>query len=298
MQDHPIHGKPGPLGRVLFSTHPVNISFHRIGLESGSALLNLPAGTQVRPFAPAGVPASYISGHGDAKGRKILYLHGGGYMVGSRRTHKSLAAYLSKIAKAECVLPDYRRAPEHPFPAALEDVYAVYLAMLDQGIDPQCIALAGDSAGGGLTAALLLALKAMGKPLPSCAYLMSPWVNLADNDLHFKAPFTKRTDIADWFCHFMSHMYVGQCDPAHPFVSPVFGDFQGLPPLFVTVGKYEPLCRQAEELAERAQMAGVDVTFKPYRSYVHVLQALAPFSKRIHGLLAKGGDFIHEHCPA
>ena len=298
MREHPIHGKPGPLGRIFFSTHPINVSLHRAGVEGGSSLFAVPRNTRVKSMVRAGVPCYGITGHDDSAGRVILYLHGGGYMVGSRRTHKSLASHLARIARADCILPHYRRSPEHPFPAALEDVYKVYLSLLEQGVDPGRIALAGDSAGGGLTMALLLALKALGRPLPSCAYLMSPWVDLADCDLQFAAPLTNRTDIADWFCDFMAGMYAGETHPAHPFISPVYGDFSGLPPLFVSVGRYEPLKKQADALVEKAWLSGVDVIYKPYRSPVHVLQALAPFSKRIHKLLVKGGLFIRERCPA
>ncbi|MBI9074823.1 MAG: alpha/beta hydrolase [Desulfatibacillum sp.] len=298
MREHPIHGKPGPLCRAILSNHPINITLHRAALDGGSALFGVPRGTLVTSTVRSGVPCKRITGHQDSAGRMILYLHGGGYMVGSQRTHKSLAAHLACIARADSIVPHYRRSPEHPFPAALEDAYKAYLSLLDEGIDPSRIALSGDSAGGGLTVALLLALKAMGQPLPSCAYLMSPWVDLSCSDLRFSVPLYKRTDVADWFSDFMAEMYVGSSDPAHPFISPVFGDLSGLPPLFVAVGKNEPLRRQSDLLVEKARQSGLDVTYKPYRSPVHVLQALAPFSGRIRNLLGKGGDFIRERCPA
>lgn len=295
---HKIRRTPDFLYKMVMNRHPYSVKAHRLLIEAGSVFLGNPKGTAIKTVNKAGLVCKWITGHENEKKRTILYLHGGGYVTGSIRTHSSLVAHLCHTASARALLVDYRLAPEYPFPAALEDAFAAYHALLDDGISPDNIAISGDSAGGGLTMALLMALKKTKKPLPAAAYLMSPWVDLTKSDTRFDfLPGTKSADIADWTCDFMAGLYAGDTDLSHPYISPIKGDFTGLPPIFISVGRYEPLRRQAWILAEKIQQCGVDVTYKPYRSPIHVAQAMAPFSRRAKGMLAKGGKFIKENCP-
>jgi acetyl esterase/lipase len=221
-----------------------------------------------------GVPTSlFVPRHLGAPGSPssdttLLYLHGGAYIFGSMRTHGELIARLALATPARTLAPTYRLAPEHPFPAAIDDVVAVYRALLESGVDPRRLVIAGDSAGGGLTMALLLRLRAAGHPLPAGAALICPWVDLSaeGGSLTRNAPF-------DWGDEAIgrrwTRTYLAGQDPRDPLASPVFADLRGLPPLLVQVGGAELLRDQGTALAERAKEAGVDARFKIEPDMVH-----------------------------
>lgn len=201
----------------------------------------------------------------------ILYLHGGGYVSGSPRTHRALMGHLSRHARAYILALDYRLAPEHVFPAALEDAWAAYWWLLNRGVPPGRIAVAGDSAGGGLALALLLALRDAGAPLPAGGICFSPWVDLAltGASLHKN----KLTDfINEDILRATAEMYLGGHDPRDPLVSPLYADLRGLPPLLVQAGSAELLYDDSRRLAHNARKAGVDVQFDVYEGMVHVFQ--------------------------
>jgi acetyl esterase/lipase len=201
----------------------------------------------------------------------ILYLHGGGYVSGSPRTHRALMGHLSRHTRARILALDYRLAPEHIFPAALEDAWAAYWWLLNQGTPPEKIAIAGDSAGGGLTLALLLALRDARAPLPAAGICFSPWVDLAHTGASLHK--NKHTDYinAD-ILRATAEMYLGGHDPRDPLVSPLYGDLRGLPPLLVQVGSAELLYDDSRRLAHNARKAGVEVQFDVFQGMVHVFQ--------------------------
>jgi acetyl esterase/lipase len=201
----------------------------------------------------------------------ILYLHGGGYVSGSPRTHRALMGYLSRHTQARVLALDYRLAPEHVYPAALQDAWAAYWWLLKQDIAAKRIVVAGDSAGGGLTLALLLALRDAGAPLPASAICFSPWVDLAltGGSMHRN----KATDyINEEILKATAQMYLGGHDPHDPLVSPLYGDLQGLPPMLVQVGSAELLYDDGRRLAHKARRAGVEVQFDVFPGMVHVFQ--------------------------
>jgi acetyl esterase/lipase len=217
----------------------------------------------LRPAHPVGV-------------RTILYLHGGGYVIGSCNTIRPLAAQLATAASARVLTVDYRLAPEHPFPAAVEDAVVAYRWLLDEGYDPGSLAIGGDSAGGGLTVATLVAARDIGLPLPAAAVCISPWVDLtlsapsidanAKND-----PQVQRSGLAR-----MAGWYLAGQDPTMPLASPLFADLSGLPPMLIHAGSVEALVDDARGLAQAASGAGVDVTLECWEDMIHVWHAFAP----------------------
>jgi acetyl esterase/lipase len=200
----------------------------------------------------------------------LVYTHGGAYAYGSSRSHRHLAGTIGAAAETAVLSLDYRRAPEHPFPAAVEDAFAAYRWLLDQGVAPARIALAGDSAGGGLVVASMLRARDAGVPLPAAGACLSPWFDLtgeagtlrthADRD-----PLLDPDDLGR-----MAGLYLAGADPRHPLASPAFADPRGLPPLLVHVGSEEILLDDARTFARSAAAAGVAVTLEEWPDMVHV----------------------------
>ena len=229
------------------------------------------------------------------RGRSLLYFHGGGYALGSSKAHAEMASWIARAARARVCVLDYRRAPEYRFPAAVEDALLAYRWILNSGADPRTVAVGGDSAGGGLTLALLTSLRDRGEPLPGCAVCISPWVDLemtgasiigkADLD-----PLLTRAGLqqfADW--------YLGGQNPRQPLVSPLHADLRGLPPLLIQVGTSEILLDDALRLAERASAAGVPVTLCQYEDMPHVWHVFASFLPQGRQAANEIGDFVMQN---
>ncbi|MHA1987601.1 MAG: alpha/beta hydrolase [Promethearchaeota archaeon] len=229
------------------------------------------------------------------KDNVVLYLHGGGYVLGSINTHKGLGYRISRASKSRVLLIDYRLAPEHPYPAALEDSVAAYRWLIDEeGIDPQNIVISGDSAGGGLTAATLLKIRDNGITLPAGGVLISPWTDL---DLTGDSVKTKRRIDplldASGLC-FMSNLYIKDDDPKNPYISPLYADLNGLPPLLIQVGSAELLLDDSTRFSEKAKSAGVDVLIEVWEDMIHVFQALALWAPEGMQAIEKIGKFIQK----
>ena len=229
------------------------------------------------------------------RSRSILYFHGGGYALGSSRAHAEMASWIARAAQARVFVLDYRRAPEYRFPAALDDALLAYRWMLTSGIDPRHLAVAGDSAGGGLTLALLSLLRDRGEALPSSAVCISPWVDLqmTGTSILSKAaldPLLTRHGLqqfADW--------YLGGQDSRNPLVSPLYADLRGLPPLLVQVGTSEILLDDAVRLEQRARAAGVKVTLSLYEDMPHVWHVFASFLPEGKRAASEIGEFVMQH---
>ena len=225
----------------------------------------------------------------------ILYFHGGVYVIGSAVFSVPLVGDLVRRTGTRAITLDYRLGPEHPYPAAVEDARAAYEGLLAQGVAPEQIALAGESAGGGLAVATLLALRQAGVPLPSCAFVMSPYVDLtlAGETLATKrdldpllTPDGLRTRVPD---------YVGGADASDPLISPIFGDLSGLPPMLIQVGSHEVLLSDALRLAARAASADVPVTLEVTPGVPHVFQAYAALVDEAAAALDRAAGFLHAH---
>ena len=239
-----------------------------------------------------GVNAIDVTIRGIDTANMILYFHGGVYVIGSAATSVPLVSDLARRAQARALTVDYRLAPEHPYPAAVDDARAAYEGLLAQGVDAGQIALAGESAGGGLAVATLLALRDAGTPLPSSAFLMSPYADLTlsgETILENQAtdlvltPEGLRLRVTD---------YVGGADASNPQISPVFGDLSGLPPLLIQVSSDEILLSDALRLARKAAIDGVPVTLEVTPGVPHVFQGFAPVLDEGNAALDRASTFL------
>jgi epsilon-lactone hydrolase len=256
-----------------------------------------PEGVEVTPVVAGGVPAEWVAAPAADANRVLLYLHGGGYCMGSLRSHRLLVSRLSAEAHARVLNLDYRLAPEHPFPAAVDDAVAAYNWLRAEGVGADRIAIAGDSAGGGLTLATLLALKDAGVPLPAAAVPLSPWTDLegtgdsmrtrASVDVMIKPDRIKET----------ADLYANGQDMRQPHLSPLYGDFAGLPPLLIQVGDAEVLLDDARRVGDRAKAAGVDVTLEVWDEMPHVFQAFLGLLPEADQACARIGEFVRAHVP-
>lgn len=209
-----------------------------------------------------------------ADDRVVLHLHGGAYLMGSPRTHLGMAASLSRTSRSTVVLPEYRLAPEHVFPAALDDAVASYEWLVERrGFEPARIAVSGDSAGGGLGLAMLTRLRDEGRELPACYVGLSPWTDLAGAG----ASLHELEGVDPWLSAAMvqpaARAYAGETPLDDPLVSPLYADLTGLPPMLVHVGSHEILLDDARRLVERARAAGVDASVGVFDEMWHVFQA-------------------------
>jgi acetyl esterase/lipase len=208
-----------------------------------------------------------------AKDRVFLFLHGGGYNAGSPRTHRMLAAHLSRATHMRLLTPDYRLAPEHPFPAAVKDALQVYGWLQSQGFVPEHIVVGGDSAGGGLTLSMLLALREAGAPMPHAAVLLAPWTDLTASSPSYRSNRKFDPIITQEGLQEAGIWYAGDRNPADPMMSPLFADLRGLPPLLIHAASDETMVDDSRLLADRARAAGVDVTCRIYDGLWHVFHA-------------------------
>jgi len=247
------------------------------------------------PVNANGVKAEWITAKNAAPDRVIMYLHGGGYVMGSIDTHRELVARLSKAAQARGLAIDYRLAPENPFPAAVDDSITVYRWLLAQGYKPERIVIAGDSAGGGLAVSTLLALRDLGASLPAAAVCISPWVDfVAEGDsMTSRAaqdPLVSREMILN-----LAKMYMGEKGSLRePLAAPINAYLNDLPPLFIQVGNSETLLDDATRLADKAKEAGVDATLQIWDEMPHVWHLAAPSLPEGQEAIEKIGEFVRE----
>jgi acetyl esterase/lipase len=229
-------------------------------------------GVDVRRETVAGLTSEWLTPQAPAKGKVLLYLHGGAYIMGNFATHRQLVSYIARACGVKTLLPEYRLAPEHPFPAAIEDALSVYRSLRDDGYAPGDIVVAGDSAGGGLTMALLLSLRDAGEPMPAGAVLFSPWLDLTGSG----ESMVTRADRDPWFnpaeMKYLRNYYCREDEFSLPLVSPVFADCEGLPPVYIQVGDDEILLSDSTRIAEKLEKAGGDVTLEVWPEMWHVFQ--------------------------
>jgi acetyl esterase/lipase len=245
-----------------------------------------------------GVPAEWISVADSTDKMTILYLHGGGHVIGSTTSHADLVARLSRATGARALSLNYRLAPEHPFPAALEDAQAAYLWLLDNGARPETIVVSGDSAGGNLALALMLALKDAGEPLPRGAALISPGTDFARKGGSYEDRVEADPILSPALVDVWARLYLGDADPESPLVSPLRGDLGGLPPILIIVGDAEILLDDAVRFAEKATEAGVDCTIEVWEEMVHIFPIFAPILPEGQQAIDRIGEWVKEHISA
>lgn len=284
--------------RVLFRGvigRPFPERFQRFWLRMIAGATLGASGTTTQP-GTWGVPGLWIR-HGDSDDRRVmLYLHGGGYTLGSPQTHRTLASHLAKAARCSVLLPDYRLAPEHPYPAALDDAVLAYRALLDH-FKPAQIILAGDSAGGGLALCTALALREAGLPRPSSLVLISPWT-----DLSLSGPtISSNADIdplltRGWLQR-AADAYRGDLPAQDARVSPLNAVLDGLPPILIQVGSQEILLSDSQRLAERSRALGLDVRLQVEDGLWHDFQMHAGVLKAADAAIERIAAFVNQTSP-
>ncbi len=282
------------LKRKPIEDTPESIAKFRQQVERG-APSRLPEGIVRVPASAGNRYAEWIRPVDGPKDRAILYFHGGGYISGSCPSHRRHVVKFVQGCGIGAFLFDYRLAPEHPFPAALDDALAAYQTLLAEGHLPEHIVFAGDSAGGGLVFATLLALCEHGLPLPAAAVVLSPWtdLNCTGDSLHTRASLDVFTPAGAWTV--FSKAYIGSADRCHPWISPLYGDLHGLPPLLIYAAGHDVLVDDSTRFAEKARLSGVDVTLRVGEGMFHCYPALSPLFPEARQAMDEICAFIKTH---
>ena len=264
----------------------------RLAFEETAATFKLDEDIVCERLGVGGIPAEWVTAPEAAEDRVLLYLHGGGYVIGSMRAYRVMLSRMSRASTSRVLGIEYRLAPENPFPAAVEDSIAAYRWLLSQGFRPEKIAIGGDSAGGGLTIATLVALRYLGEPLPAAGICISPWVDLEGTGESMTTKAAEDPLVQKEMLEFMTSLYVGNRDTRAPLAAPLYADLRGLPPLLIQVGTAETLLDDSTRLADRAKAAGVEVDLQISDDMVHVWQWYAPVLPEGQQAIDKIGEFI------
>jgi acetyl esterase/lipase len=286
---------------ALFRSQPQaegnDIGTAREGFEKLGQFLGGAPDATVEKVDAGGVPAAWVAAPGIDDARTILYLHGGGYVIGSINTHLRLAYDLSAAASARVLLIDYRLAPEHPFPAAVDDATAAWRWLIAKGHDPKRIAIAGDSAGGGLSIATAVNLRDKRLGLPGCVVGISPWVDMegSGHSMTTRAeqdPMVQKPGLL-WF----AGLYLKGANPKSPLAAPLYADLKGLPPMLIQVGTAETLLDDALRIAEKLHTAGVETKLAVWPNMLHVWSLFAPKLSEGRDACIEAGAFIRSKTP-
>lgn len=269
--------------------------------STGAVVLGLPSSplykeTRFERINVDGVQAEWFRRSDAQGGPVILYFHGGGYGLGSIDTHRDLVARICRACRGSALSLEYRLAPEHRFPAQLEDALAAYRFLLDEGIDPRRIVLAGDSAGGGLVISTLVTLRDSGEPMPAAGVCLSPWTDMEIRgttvDANERYDYISRRALTQYRSRF-----VLDGDVRNPLASPLEADLAKLPPILVQVGSAEALLDDSLRFADRARQAGVDVTLRVWEDMIHVWQLFAFLVPQGAAAIDEIGDFVRHRIP-
>ncbi|MGH6877743.1 MAG: alpha/beta hydrolase, partial [Rhizomicrobium sp.] len=273
--------------------HPgISVADRRQRLGAYEGWIGRPPKGTVEAELPLGeIPTTRIARPESDPGRHVLFLHGGGYITGSPALYRHVLWRFASASKAQIAAIDYRLAPEHPFPAALDDAAAAWRGLLAEGADPRRSAIMGDSAGGGLALALALRLRDEGGPLPAAIVAISPWTDLAITGESCRNDAADPMLKSDCLKPFAAQ-YLGGADSRHPYASPLYGDLRGLPPTLLQVGSDEILRDDATRMAERMRDAGCEVVLEVWRRMPHVWHAFAPLMPESTRAIARIGAFM------
>lgn len=263
----------------------------REDMERNARRLKMAKGVEVSPTQVEGVPAEWIRPAGARNDKAMLYLHGGGYCMGSCDTHRPLVSRLAKAGDIDTLSIAYRLAPEHPFPAAFDDATAAYDGLLNDGYAPDDIVVAGDSAGGALAVALCISLRDNDMPLPAAVVCISPWIDLKGTGESIRTRL-RFDPVMDPNALAVCVHYVGDNDPCSPSISPLYGDLTGFPRMLIHVGTDEILLSDSTRLADKAREAGVDVTLRIWDDMWHVFHFWAALMPEADEAIADIGAFV------
>jgi acetyl esterase/lipase len=241
-----------------------------------------------------GVPCQMLTPPGADADRVIVYVHGGGYVFGSLVSHGGVVGELARSSACRALQVDYRLAPEHPFPAAVEDACAAYRYLVANGTAPEKITIMGDSAGGGLAIATIVALRDAGDTGPGAVVCLSPWVDLEGTGDSVTSRADRDPMVDPEMLHGIAATYLAGADPKSPAASPIHANLNGLPPLLIQVGEREILFSDAEALATKAKIAGADVTFEEWPEMIHVWHLFYPMLTEGRDAIKRVGEFVQE----
>lgn len=283
--------------KVLIYRHDYTPEKYRKGMDFFTWFLRKPRGVKYELEMVGHMDAMWIRPKNIDNDSVILYLHGGGYGMGSIRSHKKMAGRIARACKSQCLIIEYRLAPEHPFPAAVEDAFLAYQWLRDKGFRSDKIVIGGDSAGGGLTLATLLKIKEMNLPQPLAAFCLSPWLDLSASSPEMDTyedqdPFIDKESIKIW-----GHRYAGE-DVKHPLASPLFADLRGIAPVLVQIGTSEILLFENRSLHQKAIELGLDFQYYEYPNMIHVFQVFAGFLPQADEAIRQIGCFVMEKAKA
>jgi acetyl esterase/lipase len=276
-----LTGRPRPSGPAE----------RRQRLDDVGRELGVPADARLEPVRIDHATGEWSTTPQADPARAVLYLHGGGYMAGSVVSHRFVAVEIGRAARARTLALDYRRAPEHPYPAQLEDALAAWRYLREQGLAPGNIAIGGDSAGANLTLALLLALRARGEAMPACGWLVSPWTDLTASGATMQSKAAVDPMISKPYLLELAAAFAAGRDLADPLISPTFADLSGLPPLLIQVGSEETLLDDAVALAGRAGASGAPVTLEVWPEMIHAFPMFFPRVAASRRATEKAGEF-------
>jgi monoterpene epsilon-lactone hydrolase len=268
-----------------------DLAQRRRDIDARGLAYGVPADITVEALDANGVRSEWTVAPDADPSKAVLYLHGGGYVIGSLDSHRHLVAEVGRAARARALAIDYRLAPEYPFPAAVDDAIAAYRFLLSGGVPPGGITLAGDSAGGGLVVAAMIAIRDAGLPQPACGWAISPWVDMeaTSDSMTSKAatdPIVQKAGIMD-----MAKLYLNGANPRSPLAAPIYADLRGLAPLLIQVGAAETLLDDAVRLAQVAGSADVAVDLQVWPEMIHVWHIYHPELAAARRAIAAGGEF-------
>ncbi|MHA1912823.1 MAG: alpha/beta hydrolase [Promethearchaeota archaeon] len=256
-------------------------------------MVKVPKDAKCEPVSAGGVPAEWISVPESINDKVMLYFHGGGYVAGSINSHREYCVRLARASKTRVLIIDYRLAPEHPFPAALEDAIKAYQWLItSEGITPKHIVIAGESAGGGLTVATLLKLRDDKIKLPTAGISLSPFMDLAVTGDSIKTKVEVDPLTTQEMLELDAKLYLAGEDARNPLASPLYADLKGLPPLYIQVGTAELLLDDSIRFVDAAKAAGVNVKFEIWDDMIHMFQMFAAMAPEGQDAINKIGEFV------
>lgn len=267
----------------------------RLLLEDLQSLASEPTEVSYEEVQAGGIPAIWARPAGAPKDRVILYTHGGGFVTNSASSHRKLAGHLAKHAGVAALVIDYRRAPEHPFPAQIEDAIKAHEWLRAQGFKPEHTAVAGDSAGGNLAISSVLKMRELGMPLPAAVIGFSPWLDMESTGATFETNAATDVFINRDMAMLMAGMYLGKASPTDPLANPLHATLDGFPPVFVVAGDAEVLQDDARRFVDKARAAGVDASATYGAGQQHVFQFMAGRSDAADATLAKAAAWVRPH---
>ncbi len=267
----------------------------RLSYERIMSTLPLDDDIETERVGVNGIPAEWIIAPESQENQVILYLHGGGYLFGSARTHRVMLAHMARAAKARVLALDYRLAPEIPFPAPVEDSVSAYRWLLAEGISAKKMVIGGDSAGGGLAVAALVALRAVGEPMPAAGVCISAWTDMESTGQSHTTNAESDPSVSKERLLKIAKVYLDGKEPTAPLASPIHADLTGLPPLLLQVGSIEVLLDDSTLLKSRAKAAGVSVEMEVWDDMPHVWHHYAPILPEARKAIGRIGEFVLEH---